>query len=68
MQRGLLVIDDDINILKALRRELSFLDPDAYKVYMVQSGAEALELVNQENIQVIIFDQCMPLVETKVGA
>lgn len=62
MQRGLLIIDDDLNILKALRRELSFLNSDMYQIYTAQSGIEALELLhlNLEAIQVIISDQRMP--------
>jgi PAS domain S-box-containing protein len=60
MRRGLLIIDDDINILKALRRELSFLNPDVYRIYLAQSGADALELLNHKNVQVIISDQRMP--------
>jgi len=60
MQRGLLVIDDDINILKAIKRELSFLSPNAYQIYTAQSGSEAFDVLVENNIQVIISDQRMP--------
>jgi len=73
LRGNLLIVDDEINILKALRRQLSSLQNDNYHIYTVQSGAEALELLQTERIHVIISDQRMPnmtgtqlLVQTKI--
>lgn len=60
MHRSLLVIDDDVNILKAIRRELCFLNLNEYQIYTAQSAPEALQLLDEHNIQVIISDQRMP--------
>lgn len=55
----LLIVDDEINILKSLRRELSFLN-EIQQIYTAQSGSEALELLSLYPIHVIISDQRMP--------
>ena len=60
MQRNLLIVDDEINILKTLQRQLSSLQDSDYHIYTAQSGAEALELLEINPIHVIISDQRMP--------
>lgn len=54
-----LLVDDDINILKALRR---LLEPGHnYAVLTASSGGEALELLaEQDDVAVILSDQRMP--------
>ena len=52
-----LVVDDDEGILKALRRLLSDLD---VKVIIATSGAEALDIMKDREVSLIISDQRMP--------
>ena len=55
----ILLVDDEVNITKALRRLL--MDIDQYDVYIANSGQEALELLAEEtDIAVIVSDQRMP--------
>ena len=55
----ILLVDDEVNITKALRRLL--LDVDQYDVYTANSGRQALELlVDELDVGVIISDQRMP--------
>lgn len=55
--KRLLLVDDERNILSALKRLLRL---DGYEIYTCQSGAEGLELLSQHKIDVIISDQRMP--------
>lgn len=52
-----LVVDDDEDILKALRRLLANLEVD---VYTAGSGQEALNLLKNHPVSLIISDQRMP--------
>lgn len=52
-----LFVDDEINVLNSLRRGL--LDQD-YKCIFVESGAEALKIIEKEEISVIVTDMRMP--------
>ena len=54
--RNLLIVDDEKEILKALRR----LFRKEYKVFIANSGQEALEILREHRIPVIISDQGMP--------
>ena len=55
----ILLVDDEVNITRSLRRLL--LDVDHYSVYTANSGREALDLLVQEtDVGVIISDQRMP--------
>ncbi len=55
----ILLVDDEVNITKALRRVL--MEVDQYDVYIANSGREALELLAVEpDVAVIISDQRMP--------
>ncbi|WP_158617502.1 response regulator [Legionella sp. km772] len=60
LQRNLLIVDDELNILKTLKRQLNPLQQNNYTIYTAQSGAEALEILQATPIQVIISDQRMP--------
>ncbi|MFT3766371.1 MAG: hybrid sensor histidine kinase/response regulator [Minicystis sp.] len=53
---GLLVVDDEVETLRALRRELH----RDYEVYTAESADEALRLLRERPIQVVITDQRMP--------
>ncbi|SEA34615.1 Response regulator c-di-GMP phosphodiesterase, RpfG family, contains REC and HD-GYP domains [Desulfuromusa kysingii] len=55
----ILLVDDEVNIAKALRRLL--MDADLYEIYIANSGADALTLLTKHSdIGVIISDQRMP--------
>ncbi len=52
-----LCVDDEPNILSALRR---LLRPSGYRVLMAESGAEGLELMASEQVDLVISDMRMP--------
>jgi len=53
----LLCVDDEANILTALRR---LFRPDGYTIHLAGSGAEGLEILERESVDVIISDMRMP--------
>ena len=53
----LLLVDDEPNILNALRR---LLRREGYQVLVAESGDAALDILARETIQVIVSDQRMP--------
>lgn len=55
--RTLLLVDDEQNILAALKR---LLRRDGYHIITAGSGLEGLELLAQNDVDVIISDQRMP--------
>jgi response regulator RpfG family c-di-GMP phosphodiesterase len=56
-QMTLLLVDDEQNILNALNR---LFRREGYRVLTAGGGAEALELLAVNHVQVIISDQRMP--------
>ncbi len=56
-QKTLLLVDDEPNILNALKR---LLRRDGYRILSAGSGEEALELLATNSVQVIVSDQRMP--------
>lgn len=54
---SVLLVDDEPNILSALRRVLR---RDGYEIFTAQSGEEALELLANNPVMVILSDQRMP--------
>lgn len=56
-ERTLLLVDDEPNISAALFR---LLRRDGYRILIASGGAEALELLASNAVQVIISDQRMP--------
>jgi EAL domain-containing protein (putative c-di-GMP-specific phosphodiesterase class I)/CheY-like chemotaxis protein len=56
-RRRLLLVDDEANILSALKR---LLRPDGYEIHSANSGEQGLELLAQQPVDVIISDQRMP--------
>lgn len=56
-QATLLLVDDEANILSALRR---LLRPAGYRILTAESGAEGLEMVSAEPIDLVISDMRMP--------
>jgi YesN/AraC family two-component response regulator len=57
MNDTLLIVDDEPNVLKSLKRLL--LDTD-YKILMAESGEEGLKLFEDNEIHVVISDYRMP--------
>jgi diguanylate cyclase (GGDEF)-like protein len=57
MSRTLLLVDDEPNVLKALKRTLR---TEGYKILTADSGREALALLNQHDVGVIVSDHRMP--------
>ena len=56
-QRTLLLVDDEPNILAALKR---LLRRDGYEILAAGSGKEGLELLARHEVDVIVSDQRMP--------
>lgn len=56
-ERSLLLLDDEENILRALKRALR---RDGYRILTAESASGALELLDTQEIGVIITDQRMP--------
>ena len=53
----LLLVDDEPNVLKALKR---LFRGDEYKVYLAESGVAGLEVLQQQAVDLIISDMRMP--------
>lgn len=58
MSKTLLFVDDEKQILKAVRR--LFLDTD-YSIYTAESGEEALQVLNDAGADLIVVDMRMPV-------
>ncbi|MBM4334973.1 MAG: response regulator [Deltaproteobacteria bacterium] len=54
---GVLFVDDEVNILKAITR---LFRQEPVRVYTANSSAQALALLETESIQVVVSDQRMP--------
>lgn len=52
----ILIVDDEIGILNALRRQLQ----DKYEIALAESGATAIELLKNQSFSLVIADQRMP--------
>jgi CheY-like chemotaxis protein len=55
--KTLLLVDDDADVLELLE---SLLHQDGYRILTAQSGAEGLELLALNDVQVVVCDQRMP--------
>jgi len=53
----ILIVDDEKNVLKALKREF---DEERYLVYTAQSGEEGLQILKKVKVDLIISDHKMP--------
>jgi diguanylate cyclase (GGDEF)-like protein/PAS domain S-box-containing protein len=57
-QQTLLIVDDDVFMLDVLS---DFLGQDGYRILTAQTAAEGFDLLARHRVQVILCDQCMPL-------
>ena len=57
-QNTLLFVDDEPNILAALRR---LFRPLGYRIFIAESGAQGLEIFDSETIDLVISDMRMPV-------
>ena len=57
MKHGVLLVDDEKHVLSSVKRVLRPLDHD---IYTAESGAEALELLKQHEISIVVSDFRMP--------
>jgi diguanylate cyclase (GGDEF)-like protein/PAS domain S-box-containing protein len=57
-QQTLLIVDDDVFMLEVLS---DFLAQDGYRILTAQTAAEGFDLLARHKVQVILCDQCMPL-------
>jgi DNA-binding response OmpR family regulator len=60
MQLNILACDDDNEILEALK---IYLTNEGYQVYKASNGTEALEVISQKEIHLIIMDVMMPVMD-----
>ncbi|BEP27983.1 response regulator [Helicovermis profundi] len=58
IKNSVLFVDDEINILKAIRRGLY---KETYNMFFANSAKEALDILEKENISVIVSDMKMPI-------
>lgn len=57
MEKSILFVDDERQILKSINR--MFIDSD-YKIYLAGSGQEALKILSENLVNIIISDMKMP--------
>ena len=57
MNPAVLLVDDEASICSALRRTFK---QSHYQIFEANSGEQALTVLDQNNIDVVISDQCMP--------
>ncbi len=57
---GILICDDEKDIRSALR---IYLSGEGYRIYEAENGVQALELLEQEDIQLVLMDIMMPMMD-----
>ena len=57
MSKRILVVDDEVNIVKLLESRLT---ANGYTVITAYNGREALDKVKQEKVDLIILDLMLP--------
>jgi putative nucleotidyltransferase with HDIG domain len=59
MKRAILFVDDEVNIIQGLKRSLRGISQE-YDLYFSNGGQEALEILAQNPIDVVVTDMRMP--------
>lgn len=54
---SILLVDDEANVVAAIKRALM---DEAYQIYSAQSAVEAMEIIKNDPIKVVISDEMMP--------
>lgn len=57
MNKNLLIVDDEPNVLNSLKRELR---QEGYTIYLANQGKAGLDILEKHDIGVILSDQMMP--------
>ncbi|WP_300755088.1 response regulator, partial [Janthinobacterium sp.] len=57
-QQTLLIVDDDVFMLDVLS---DFLAQDGYRILTAQTAADGFDILARHKVQVILCDQCMPM-------
>lgn len=57
MNHGILLVDDEPNVISALERALM---DEPYTIYSAESGEKGLELLGRTKVKVIVSDERMP--------
>ena len=57
MNRALLIVDDELNVISSLDRQLRY---DGYTIYSANSGKKGLRLLDEKDIGVVLSDLMMP--------
>jgi putative two-component system response regulator len=57
VNRNLLIVDDEPNVLSSLKREVR---QEGYTIYLATQGEAGLDILQNHNIGVILSDQMMP--------
>lgn len=57
---SILICDDELDIVNALK---IYLEADGYNIYTAFNGKEALEIVKENDIQLVILDIMMPIMD-----
>jgi DNA-binding response OmpR family regulator len=57
MKTRVLVVDDDPDILESLEMALK----DRHDIFVARNGADALEIVHTEDVDVVVLDLMMPV-------
>lgn len=55
----ILIVDDETNLVQSLRETLEFANP-SYRVSVADSGTEALDILADRQVDLLVTDQRMP--------
>ena len=56
----ILIVDDDIDILEALK---IYLSKDEYRLLTARNGQDAVDIVRAENVDLVLMDIMMPIMD-----
>jgi putative nucleotidyltransferase with HDIG domain len=62
MKRAILFVDDEDNIIQGLKRSLRAFSQE-YDLFFANSGAEALQILARQSVDVLVTDMRMPVMD-----